>query len=103
MTIKTESKIINISMKLYRGGWNCGYEPDCFQDLEPNFPRDHEYDAEAEAILASDAEAQSLIDWWQDECDSSNAGEDGECLQALTEDEIARGDEWALFVDEKEL
>ena len=34
MTIKTETKTINITLKLWRGGWNAGYEPDCFDDLE---------------------------------------------------------------------
>lgn len=106
MTIKTESKIINISMKLYRGGWNCGWEPDCFDDLENgSFAREYGkgYEEGSYTILASDADTRNLIDWWQGECDTANGGEDGDCLMALTEDEIDRGDEWALFVDEEDL
>lgn len=106
MIIKTESKIINISLKLYRGGWNAGYEPDCFSDLENgSFAREYGKGREegSDAILASDADTQNLINWWQEECDTANGGEDGECLVALSEDEIARGDEWTLFVDEEDL
>ena len=103
MTIKTESKIINIALRLWRGGWNAGLEPDCFQDLETNFRCDHEYDDGTDTILASDADAQNLIAWWRDECDSANSGNDGECLLALSEDEIDRGDEWQLIVDEEDL
>ena len=103
MTIKTESKIINIALRLWRGGWNAGLEPDCFQDLETNFRCDHEYDDGTDPILASDADAQNLIAWWRDECDSANSGNDGECLLALSEDEIDRGDEWQLIVDEEDL
>lgn len=103
MTIKTESRIISIALRLYRGGWNAGCEPDCFHDLEPNFPRDHEHEDGSGAILSSDTDAQALIDWWQGECDSANAGEDGESLQALTDDERSRGDEWNLIVDVEDL
>lgn len=102
MTIKTESKIVRVALRLWRGGWSAGYEPDCFQDLEPNFPRDHGYDRGWDAILASDADTQAMIDWWKDECDSANRGEDGECLVALTEEELERGDEWNLIVDEED-
>ena len=103
MTIKTESKMINIALRLWRGGWNAGIEPDCFLDLETNFRCDHEYDDGIDATLASDADAQNLIAWWRDECDSANSGNDGECLLALSDDEIARGDEWQLIVDEEDL
>ena len=106
MTIKTESRIINIALRLWRGGWNAGFEPDCFADLENgDFSREYGkgYDDDTDAILASDADAQTLIAWWRDECDSANSGNDGECLLALSEDEIDRGDEWQLIVDENEL
>lgn len=103
MTIKTESRIINIALRLWRDGWNAGLEPDCFQDLETSFRCDHEYDDGTDTILASDADAQNLIAWWRDECDSANSGNDGECLLALSEDEIDRGDEWQLIVDEEDL
>lgn len=103
MTIKTESKIINIALRLWRGGWNAGYEPDCFADLENgSFAREFGkgLDEETGAILASDADTQKLIDWWQSECDAANIGEDGEVLLALSDEERERGDEWTLFTDE---
>lgn len=106
MTIKTESKIINITLKLWRGGWNAGYEPDCFGDMDNGcFARDFGRGREegSDAILASDADTRDMIDWWQGECTAANRGEDGECLQALTEEELARGDEWTLDVDEQEV
>lgn len=106
MTIKTESKMINIALRLWRGGWNAGYEPDCFSDLDNGeFVREfcNGRDDGSDTILASDADTQNLISWWRDECDSANSGNGGECLVALSEDEIARGDEWQLLVDEKEL
>lgn len=106
MTIKTESKIIRITLKLWRGGWNAGYEPDCFSDMDNgSFARDFGKGREegSDAIIASDADTRDMIAWWQDECAAANRGEDGECLQALTEEEIDRGDEWTLDVDETDL
>lgn len=106
MTIKTESRMITIALRLYRGGWDAGYEPDCFADLENgSFACEYGkgYDDDTDTILASDADAQRLIDWWQDECDTANGGDDGDCLLALSDDEISRGDEWNLIVDEKNL
>ena len=106
MTIKTESKIINIALRLWRGGWNAGYEPDCFADLENgSFAREFGkgLDEETGAILASYSDTQNLIAWWRDECDIANSGNDGDCLLALSGDEIDRGDEWQLLVDEEDL
>ena len=34
MEIKTETRTVSIALRLWRGGWNVGYEPDCFADLE---------------------------------------------------------------------
>lgn len=106
MTIKTESKLITIALRLYRGGWDAGYEPDCFADMDSgSFAREFGkgIDDETGAILASDADTKDLVSWWQDECDTANRGEDGDCLIALAEDEIDRGDEWTLFVDEENM
>lgn len=103
MTIKTESKIINITLKLWRGGWNAGYEPDCFDDLENgSFAREFGKGTAdgGTAILASDEDAKRLIAWWQGEVDAVNRGEDGEVLAALTGEERDNGDEWNLIVDE---
>ena len=106
MTIKTESKYIHITLKLWRGGWNAGYEPDCFGDMDNGcFERDFGKGREegSDAILASDAATRDMIEWWQGECAAANRGEDGEFMQALSEEEIARGDEWSLDVDETDL
>ena len=103
MTIKTESKTINITLKLWRGGWNAGYEPDCFADMDNgSFAREFGKGTEegSTAILASDEDAKNLISWWQDEVDTANRGEDGEVLVALTDEERDNGDEWDLVVDE---
>lgn len=102
MTIKTESKIITITLKLWRGGWNAGYEPDCFDDLENgSFAREFGKGTAADgtAILASDEDAECLIAWWQGEVDAANRGEDGEVLAALTDEERDNGDEWDLIVN----
>ena len=103
MTIKTESKTINITLKLWRGGWNAGYEPDCFDDMENgSFAREFGKGTEegSTAILASDEDTRNLIAWWQNEVDTANRGEDGEVLVALTDEERDNGDEWDLVVDE---
>ena len=104
MTIKTEAKIINITLKLWRGGWDAGYEPDCFDDMDNgSFAREFGKGTEegGTAILANDEDAKNLISWWQDEVDTANQGEDGECLVPLTEEERDNGDEWNLDVDEE--
>lgn len=106
MTIKTESKMINIALRLWRGGWDAGLEPDCFADMDNgSFAREFGKGREdgSDTILASDADTQNLIAWWRSECDTANGGEDGDCLQALSSEEIARGDEWQLIVDEEDL
>jgi hypothetical protein len=98
MKIKTETKMHTIEMRLWRDGWNAGYEPDCFDDLEPNFPADHEIDEDG-IILATEAEVDDLLAFWRSEIRAANIGEDGDVLNALTDDEIANGDEWILTTD----
>ena len=103
MTIKTETKTINITLKLWRGGWNAGYEPDCFADMDNgSFAREFGKGTEegSTTILASDEDTRNLIAWWQNEVDTANRGEDGEVLVALTDEERDNGDEWDLVVDE---
>ena len=102
MEIKTETRTVSIALRLWRGGWNAGYKPDCFADLENgSFAREFGkgLDEEIGAILATDADLDNLIDWWQSECDAANSGEDGEVLLALSDEERERGDEWNLIVD----
>lgn len=108
MTIKTEKRLVDISLRYWRGGWNAGYEPDCFQDLEPNFPvqfpeREENEDGFPCAILCPEKELVELIDFWSEECDLANEGETGDVLEALTDAEIENGDGWNLFVNELEV
>lgn len=103
MKIKTETRVVNISLNLWRAGWNAGYEPDCFDDMEINFPMDNpgrEYGDYA--ILATDEAANNLIDWWESEVESANHGEDGDGLCGLSKSEIENGGEWVLTVEESE-
>lgn len=103
MTIKTETRTVEIMLKHWCGGQNGGYNPDCFDDLEPNFPESHPKRLDGDyTILASDEDVNELIDWWTDEVDNANHGEyDGDGLCCLTDEERERGDEWALFVTER--
>ena len=122
MTIKTETRIISITMCRFRGGWECGYEPDCFSDMEPNFPIEHpDRLAGSNAILASDKDVDELISYWEKVVQKANRGYDHEKYEsfeeyrenfsmddqifALNDEELQRGDEWTLAVkelDEKE-
>lgn len=102
MTIKTEKRLVEISLRYWKGGWNAGYEPDCFQDLEPNFPMQFP-EREEYAILCLEKELVELIDFWSEECDLANEGEPGDVLEALTDAEIDNGDGWNIFVNELEV
>ncbi len=105
MFIKTETRLLDISLNLWRGGWNAGYEPDCFDDLGCVAREGHEVleldDCGCDkAYIYTDKEADELISWWESECENANKGEDGEGLQGLTEDEIDRGDEWNFSAED---
>lgn len=99
MEIKTGTRTVAISLCLWRGGWDCGLQPDCFQDLEEGFPISHPRDEDGITILSSDADLEELISWWEDEVSRANRGIDGEGLVGLTQEEIDRGDEWVLSAD----
>lgn len=105
MFIKTETRLLDISLNLWRGGWNAGYEPDCFDDLGCIAREGHEVleldDCGCDkAYIYTDKEANELISWWESECENANKGEDGDGLQGLTEDEIGRGDEWNFSAED---
>lgn len=100
MRIKTERDIVEITLRLWRGGWNIGFEPDCFYDLETEFPMSFLNRVDGDSIIiASELDTKELIAWWTEECRAVNRGEDGVILVALTKDEIERGDEWCLGVE----
>lgn len=98
MTIKIKESGRSFEVRLQR--WNGGWEPDCFHDMETNFPREHE--SEDGSILATESEFEDLIDWWDTETDNANDGIDGDGLLGLTEAEREQGIEWCLFVKELE-
>lgn len=115
MTIVTETRTVKIALRYWRGGWDAGYDPDCFSDLEVNFPLTHDMLPGSSDYTATDAEVDELITWWRQECANANAGYDherysndedylqygpeGEVLAALTDEQRARGDEWILIID----
>lgn len=100
MVIRTEKRVVRITMQKWHGGWDAGYEPDCFGDVEDNFGLAH-YDEEEMEIRATEEEVKDLLEWWQEEIAAVNAGEDGNgVLPPLDEDEIARGDEWTIDLEE---
>ena len=72
---------------------NNSVSPDCFDDLEPNFPVEYpERDDETDAILAPQEAINNLISWWNGEIDAWNHGEDdsvfGDPAEVLPEDVI---------------
>lgn len=101
MKIETETRFVNISLRL----WDGGYDPDCFSDLETTFPQDHpqrveEWDGTPH-IFAPDSAVDDLISWWTATVAAANAGtarEDDDCY--LTPEARENGQEWALFAEE---
>ena len=56
--------------------WNgSGYGPDCFYDLEINFQMDHERGDGGEAYICTSEEYEGLKEWWEEEIDAMNEGE----------------------------
>ena len=109
MDIRTEKRLVRITLKYWEGGWNAGYQPDCFDDLEVQFRLDH-WDEEADEIRATEAEVKELAEWWDDEAAVANAGElgdddeppisdyweHGEWLTPLTAQKLDNGDTWSV-------
>lgn len=55
--------------------WNgSGYDPDCFYDLEINFPENHERIDGGDAYICTSDEYEELKDWWEDEIEAMNSG-----------------------------
>lgn len=58
--------------------WNgSGYGPDCFYDLEVNFPEDHEKVDGGEAYICTSEEYEGLKEWWGEEIEAMNEGRPG--------------------------
>lgn len=68
LTDTKETKEITVR----RLGANC--EPDCFDDLEVNFPRTHKLDEDRSCYLCTAAEYNQLKNNWQDEIAAWNCG-----------------------------
>lgn len=94
MTIKTNTRTVNIQLCKWESG--NGYGPDCFQDLEVNFPAAHQRLDGSDEIVCTDSELDELIAWWQSECDAANSGKDGDILSPS---DLSDGDEWCLIAD----
>lgn len=55
--------------------WNgYGYGPDCFGDLEVNFPTDHERVDGGDAYICTSKNYEELKDWWEEEIKAMNNG-----------------------------
>lgn len=55
--------------------WNgSGYGPDCFYDLEVNFPADHERVDGGDAYICTSEEYKELKKWWTEEIAAMNNG-----------------------------
>ena len=66
----------NIEIRTWVTG--SGYGSDCFDDLEPNFPREHEIDENSGEIICTSSEYRDLLAWWEEEVRCMNAHELGE-------------------------
>lgn len=97
MTIYTESNIYDITLKYFRGGWDANLDPDCFDDLECNFPIDHPERVEGgAAIRASEQDVGVLITFWWEQTTLACLGVDTDVLDGLTREQIDRGDDWVF-------
>lgn len=98
MMITTNTRTVEIALRLWNG-LDGQYEPDCFNDLEPNFAPAHR--GEGGEIRCTDEELNDLIEWWTAEVENANHGDvDGDGLCVLTDEQRENGDEWALIVAE---
>lgn len=100
MKIATKSKTVVITLRYYHGGWNAGCGPDCFDDMETDFPKGrHRRDGDW-AIVSTDPDLADLIEFWNEEVRAANAGKDGNALAGIREGDREQGDEWILLVEE---
>lgn len=96
----TETRKVKIELCFWRGGWNAGYEPDCFADMDTDW---HKYwDSELEACKITDVELDEIIKWWEAEVDGANddPGYEGDALTGVSYTDSDDGCEWRLFVED---
>lgn len=94
----TDNSRVDVSLYIWRGGWDAGPEPDVLQDLAASDLNECPRDEDRNPMMSADM-LKDFIDWWTDEVARANTGRDGDGLQGLTVDEIDRGDEWILSVE----
>lgn len=94
MKIKTEIGIHILSMRYFNG---LNLEPDCLSELDEPFIANHKYDPVNDCTLATEAEVNGLIDFWEHELKQVNSGNEGEVLNALDYGQIERGEGWQLI------
>ena len=94
----TTNKSVDISLRLWRGGWDAGFGPDALQDLAEADLNACPRDEDRNPMMSAD-DLRAFICWWTDEVARANTGRDGDGLCGLTEAEVARGDEWMLSVE----
>lgn len=94
----TDNSRVDVSLYIWRGGWDAGPEPDVLQDLAASDLNECPRDEDGNPMMSADM-LKDFIDWWTDEVARANTGRDGDGLCGLTEAEIERGDEWMLSVE----
>lgn len=81
-----------ITVKSWDGS---GYGPDCFYDLEINFPEDHERVDGGDAYICTSEEYEELKEWWEEEIEAMN---NGTCAHDMDYSENPDGN-IAMFAD----
>lgn len=76
-----------------------GWEPDCFGDMEPNFPHENCIDEHGYVVTIEKA-FNDLVEFWTNETANANEGIDGDGLLGLTQEERDFGVEWFFDVQE---
>lgn len=95
----TDNSRVDVSLYIWRGGWDAGPEPDVLQDLAESDLNECPRDEDGNPMMSAD-ELKAFVAWWRAEVAHANAGLDNrDGLQGLTAEEIDRGDEWMLSVE----
>lgn len=86
MTLYVNGVAKNLELRnWYEDGWNCGYTPNYFGDMETNFVSEQD---------VTEKEYQDLIEFWKSEVDRHNSGEETEIFGEYD------GTEIVFFYDE---
>lgn len=76
---------------LVRPWTGSGYGPDCFDDLEPNFPQEHKMLPGDIAYVCTSEEYAELLEWWIEEIrciNNQEIGQNGDDYTETTGDEL---------------